>query len=112
MDLNLLPFLSDSEENPYIGFKVEPLEKEVVFHIEIKEGLQQVINPPLDKFDEVKSIFDESFYIWLNFAISTNFNVEDLLEKGNIIEALLKGFQIEFSGEAPNSILKKFRDVV
>lgn len=51
MDLNLLPFLSDSEENPYIGFKVEPLEKEVVFHIEIKEGLQQVINPPLDKFD-------------------------------------------------------------
>jgi|JI10StandDraft_1071094.scaffolds.fasta_scaffold1926566_1 hypothetical protein len=33
MSTNILPFLSDSEDNPYIGFKLEPLEKELVFHI-------------------------------------------------------------------------------
>lgn len=74
MDTNIVPFLSDSEDNPYLGIKLEPLEKELVFHIEIKEGLTQIVSDPLNKVDEIKSLFDEDFYIFLRFVIKTNFN--------------------------------------
>lgn len=76
---NLLPFLSEEEENPYLGIKLEPVEKALIFHIQIRESLTQIFSDPLNKVDEVKSFFDEDFYIFLRFALKTNFGIDDLL---------------------------------
>lgn len=79
-NINLLPFLEDqSESNPFISIKLEPIEKCLIFHVQIKQGLTQVVKDPLNKFDEVKSFFDEDFYFMFQFLLKSNFSINDLL---------------------------------
>ena len=69
----------------------------------------KLFSDPLNKFDTIDALFDEDFYFCLKGSFCTNFNLEDLLEGSNLIEILLKGFYISISGEAPNSVIMKYR---
>lgn len=95
-----------------MDIKLDPLEKALVFHIELKEPLMEIVSGPTEQFDAIDSLFDENFYIFLKICFETNFSINDLLEKDNIIETLLKGFDLNISGEAPNSVMKKYRQLV
>jgi len=64
---------------------------------------------PTTQFDKIDSLFEDSFYIYSNIHFETNFSIDDLLEKDNLVETLLKGFSLSISGEAPNCVMKKYR---
>ena len=66
----------------------------------------------MGKFDSIDALFDESFYFYLKGSFSTNFSIDDLLEGSNLIETLLKGFYLNISGEAPNCVIKKYRELL
>ena len=95
-----------------LGIKLEPLETKLVLHVELKEPLLQLLAEPLAKFDSTNALFDESFYFYLKGSFSTNFSIDDLLDGSNLIETLLKGFYLHISGEAPNCVIKKYRELL
>lgn len=67
---------------------------------------------PTSQFDTIDSLFDEKFYIYAKIIFETNFSIDDLLEKDNIVETVLKGFSFSINGEAPNCVMKKYRELV
>jgi hypothetical protein len=107
-----LPFLEGGDDNPYIALRFEPLEKLLVFHVELKEPLMQLFAEPVSKFDGIDALFGEDFYFYLKGTLRTNFSLEQLLESDNLLETVLKGFFLNLSAEAPNCVLKKFRELV
>ena len=64
---------------------------------------------PTNQFDTIDSLFDDSFYIYSKISLETNFTIDDLLDKDNLVVTLLKGFDLRISGEAPNCVMKKYR---
>ena len=71
-----------------------------------------LLSSPIKKFDSIDALFEDNFYIFLKGYFQTNFSIPELLEQDNLIETLLKGFYLQITGEAPNSVLKKFREVL
>ena len=57
-----------------------------------------LFSAPVNKFDSVDALFDDSFYIFLKATFQTNFNIEELLEQDCLIETLLKGFYLSVTG--------------
>ena len=95
-----MPFLdgADGNDNPYFCMKFEPCEQDLLFHVDVKPEFMKLFAAPTKQFDQIDSLFDESFYLFMKTDFMTNFTVEDLLDGSNLIETLLKGFFMKVSG--------------
>lgn len=45
----------------------------------------KLFKAPINKFDEINSLFDDSFYFYLSGSFITNFTIDDLLDGCNLI---------------------------
>lgn len=60
----MVPFLTEEEDNPFLAIKLKPLEDCLIFHIEIKPALANLMKGPMNQFDAVDSSMNKDFYLF------------------------------------------------